>query len=251
MGRQPFRRRKSDNTIDDGTGGGGNTTGMPLVGDQTNNYTQYYLMHNLHSNTNQGINVTASNSWFYNGYTIFFKWVVPKTGTLDGLYVGISSANSNTNLALRAGLYDLDSDAEINELQYYVDIDLSGASSATLLGSTAWKDKDGNSISAPTVTRGDEYFCGWVQTQATPNIFEPQIWNHTCDINLMSGTGQLFTWGNPSHMYRMTHSYWTYSLPKTFSTSDDTSAGQANRLWLGTGMTTISKNPNIRAKITD
>lgn len=232
-------------------GGGGNTTGTPLVGDQTNNYTQYYLMHNLHSGSNTSIQPTASNSWFYNGRAMYFKWIVPKTGTLNGLYVGISSANSNTNIVIRGGLYDLDSDAEINELQYYVDIDLSAASSATLLGSTAWKDKDGSSITTPTVTRGDEYFVSFVNTTTSPSN-APSIWSHACEYPVhANGTGQLNSWGNPSHIYRMTHSYWTYTLPKSFGTSDDTSAGQANRLWLGTGLSNIYWNPKLMAKITD
>lgn len=42
MGRQAFRRRKSDGTLDDGTGGGANNSVFPLFSDKISSNVKYY-----------------------------------------------------------------------------------------------------------------------------------------------------------------------------------------------------------------
>jgi len=250
MGRQPFRRSKSDGTLDDGTGGGGNTSGMPIVGDQTNNYTNFYIMSNSWGTSNTAKDFDAE--FFGSGYGFYYMWIIPKTGTLTGLYAAISLANTLTNAVLRGGLYDIDANGECNELQYYVDIDLSACSSAALFGSTSWKDADGSSISAPTVTRGEQYMVGWVQTNSTANSNKPKIWHNYCPHPTgQIGMGQMNSWGNPSTFNRVTVSSWSYTLPKSFGASDNTTTGVCNKLWMGTSITSKNYVPKLCAKITE
>ena len=117
MGRQPFRRRKADNSIDDGTAGGGKfSTGLI-------NTTKDKLLINDNSWPLHACSVFSSGvdsrqtSYSYDNshfYTTYWPFIAPRSGDISkiSIYIGgVHGSESDVSI----GIYDA-SDGHLNNL---------------------------------------------------------------------------------------------------------------------------------------
>ena len=164
MGRQAFRRTKSDGTIDDGTGGGGKfNTGLI-------NTTKDKLLINdnswpLHACSVFGSGVDSRNTAYSydNSHYYFTYWpfVAPRSGDISkiSIYVGtVHGSESDVSI----GIYDA-SDGHINNL-----LGTATFAGDTVLDTTGTKSQtsfetNAGSGSSATITlvEGNKYFYGY------------------------------------------------------------------------------------------
>jgi|TARA_R100000084_G_scaffold35801_2_gene14335 hypothetical protein len=147
MARQPFRRTKSDGTIDDGTGGGG------VAGFKTVDLDASYD-HSFHKSygafgvdgqsTGYTMNFFISNNNFY-----AYPFLMPKDGTLESITMQVSTAGDSGD-EIAVAIYPSDANGDPggeSAILRKTDVDVS---------STGYKTV--TSISSPTVTGGDIYW---------------------------------------------------------------------------------------------
>jgi hypothetical protein len=98
MGRQAFRRRKSDGTVDDGTGGGANTDGAGFKFPTSNRVP---MMNGAASNITTAPSMNAY--WAYGNLVSFLE-----NKTLDKAWIYINTlASGSAGTGLTAALYEL------------------------------------------------------------------------------------------------------------------------------------------------
>jgi len=164
MGRQAFRRRKSDGTIDDGTGGGGKfSTGLI-------NSTKTFLLINdnswpLHACTvySSGNNSRNTAYSYDNSHMYFTYWpfIAPRSGDISkiSIYIGgVHGSESDVSI----GIYDAN-DGHINNL-----LGTATFAGDTVVNTTGTKSQtsfetNAGSGSSATITlvEGDKYFYGY------------------------------------------------------------------------------------------
>ena len=147
MARQPFRRTKSDGTIDDGTGGGGVPGYKTVDLDATHNHSfhkSYGAFGVDGQSTGYTMNFfTSNNSW--HGY----PFVMPKDGTLDSIVLQVSTAGASGD-ELSVAIYPSDANGNPegeSAILRKTDVDVS---------STGYKTID--AVANATVTGGDIYW---------------------------------------------------------------------------------------------
>ena len=97
MGRQAFRRRKSDGTLDDGTGGGANTDGAGFK------FTVSNRVPMMNGNAGNITNTTMNSYWAYGNLISFLE-----NKTLDKAWIYINSLSSGSaGTGVTTALYEL------------------------------------------------------------------------------------------------------------------------------------------------
>ena len=150
MGRQAFRRRKADGTIDDGTGGGG-TPGFATIDIAETHDNSFHKSFGAFGVDGQSLSYTMNYFVYPNNSFYAYPFLMPRDGTLESVTIQVGTAgDAGDEVAL--AIYP--SDAEGNPegetaIVRKTDIDVS---------STGYKTID--STSSPTVTGGGIYwFC--------------------------------------------------------------------------------------------
>ena len=166
MGRQPFRRRKADNTIDDGTGGGGGASAeiikmgkMEL--DNANygwNFYWPYITTQGYNQPNSGTAVLLSNQ------VVSYPFIARQSGDLTRMSIRITSG-SGTAGAVRIAVYDSDSDGMPDTLLGIAtppNINSTGVKSVT-----SFTTNDGSTSATITLTENEKY---WVMYGAISTV---------------------------------------------------------------------------------
>jgi hypothetical protein len=103
MVRQPFRRTKSDGTIDDGTGGGGATKndhyGASVNGISAFGTTKYRVPSRM-----MGIRTQTFNACTAMNYVSMIPMWSYQGGTID--YISMRASTANSNATMKIGVYD-------------------------------------------------------------------------------------------------------------------------------------------------
>jgi len=171
MGRQPFRRRKADNSIDDGTGGGGTSDDFVKMGKMHMDNSNYgwnlywpYISTHGYAQPNLGTATLVSNQ------AIAYPFLARQTGDLSRLSIRIMSG-SGTAGALRIAIYDSDSDGMPDSLLGIAtpaNINSTGVKSVT-----AFTTNDGSTSATISVTENEKY---WVMYGAISTVTDmPQM----------------------------------------------------------------------------
>ena len=149
MARQPFRRTKSDGTIDDGTGGGGGTPGYKTVDLDATHNNSFHKTYGAFGVDGQSTGYTmnffgGNNQW--SGY----PFVMPKDGTLDSIVVQVSTAASDSGDEIAVAIYPSDANGNPegeDAIVLKTDVDVT---------TTGYKTID--AVANATVTGGDIYW---------------------------------------------------------------------------------------------
>lgn len=159
MGRQAFRQRKADGTIDDGSGGGGTPSVHPMFTDKVGTSAKYYTMGGEHiiSNTQRTLNFISTNTYFY-------PFRADYTGTVTGLSIYTIGSNAPDPSSLIVAIYDSDADGAPKDRIGHNTFDTSGASSGTYINDTAIDDDF-------ATTSGEIYWVGITSTGGTVPIY--------------------------------------------------------------------------------
>lgn len=103
MGRQAFRRRKADGTIDDGTGGGG-ATKNDHYGASTNGISNWGTVKYRVPSRMMGIRTQTYNACTAMNYVSMIPMWSYQGGTID--YISMRASTANSNATMKIGLYD-------------------------------------------------------------------------------------------------------------------------------------------------
>jgi len=131
--------------------GGGGEFNVELIKDISGSY----LRHTISNYPPWGSNTNANNQIDSINTPEFYPFISPASGDLTEMGIYVNSAASNT---LRVGIYNTDDDdGTPTTLIGYADFDTSG-------GTATYQ----TSLSATiTLTRGTQYWCGWVRTDSS------------------------------------------------------------------------------------
>ena len=154
MGRQPFRRRKADNSIDDGTGGGGtNNYGIIPNGDPIGATSEFKYI-GLTDKPPYG-NSRFDHTWLKDTLCkdqiqSFIPFIAPKTGTIAGLSIILTSPASSGSQAFSVGIYSDDEDGMPETRIAYTTFDVQGGSARSI--------RNTSFTGTPTITKGTQYW---------------------------------------------------------------------------------------------
>jgi len=147
MVRQPFRRTKSDGTIDDGTGGGG-TPGFATINIAETHDNSFHKTYGAFGVDGQSLSYTvnffAQNNSFY-----MYPFLMPRDGTLESISIQVGTAGASGD-EIAVAIYPSDAEGNLEGETAIVrttDVDVSSTGYKTI-----------TSISSPTVTGGSIYW---------------------------------------------------------------------------------------------
>jgi len=151
MGRQPFRRSKSDGTLDDGTGGGG-TNDLRVLETTTDFYA--------HSVLPYGAGGYQQSSATWAPHVLYYPFISYASGTIDQL--GIRNNTSLTN-SIEVGVYS-DSNGQPDTLLGKLSF------STSITGAIYQSSWSGGT---PTLVKDTQYWIGWTRTSQSnaPNVY--------------------------------------------------------------------------------
>lgn len=166
MGRQAFRRRKSDGTVDDGTGGGGGTSDHLIkMGKMHLDRTDYganlfwpYISTHSYAQPNVSTVLLRANEIFS------YPFLARQTDTISSLTIRITTA-SNEAGALRIAIYDSDDDGMPNSLLGIAtpaNINSTGTKAVT-----SFTTNDGSTSATISLTENEKY---WVMYGAISTV---------------------------------------------------------------------------------
>ena len=152
MGRQAFRQRKSDGTIDDGSGGGASFMDGAELMDFTNGFYAQCLFP-------YGNNVLTFSTPFTT-YVQYYPFVSPVSATVSKIGTRVSSGYGGTSYPMYIGIYT-DVDGSPTSLIGKVDLTINGNSmfESTSISSTI------------TLVKGTQYWVAWLGTGAKTGSF--------------------------------------------------------------------------------
>lgn len=171
MGRQAFRRSKSDGTLDDGTGGGDGNMYPSGFGQGHSSFGWYETNpHIIGSSSNRSLSTVLSSgsSWYMPMYSY-------RGGTVESLGLAIETATSSTG-ALTLAIYDSHPVGGSLRAGYpkamlgkitFASMD---TSSGTLLQSSTWYNHSGSSIGGPELAADTWYWACFYWTGTNRNI---------------------------------------------------------------------------------
>lgn len=158
MARQPFRRTKSDGTIDDGTGGGSTPSVHPQFTDKIGSNAKYYQMGYEHiiDDTQRTLNIPTNNTYFY-------PFRADYTGTCTKLAIYTIGGTAPDPSEVIVAIYESDSEGKPSSRVGDHTFDTGGASSGTTLNQTL-----DNSFST---TSGEIYWIAFTATGGTVGLY--------------------------------------------------------------------------------
>lgn len=148
MGRQAFRRRKSDGTLDDGTGGGG-VPGFKTIDIAASHDNTFHKTYAAFGVDGQSLSYTMNFFVFPNNSFYAYPFLMPKDGTLASIIIQVGTAGDSGD-EMAVAIYPSDANGNPDGETAIVrktDIDVSSTGYKTI-----------QSISSPTVTGGDIYW---------------------------------------------------------------------------------------------
>jgi hypothetical protein len=165
MGRQAFRRRKSDGTVDDGTGGGGASTHLIKMGKMHLDRTDYgvnlfwpYISTHSYAQPYVATVLLKANEIFS------YPFLARQTDTISSLTIKITTATSEAG-ALRIAIYDSDDDGMPDSL-----LGIATPASINTTGTksvTSFTTNDGSTSATISLTENEKY---WVMYGAISTV---------------------------------------------------------------------------------
>ena len=160
MGRQAFRRSKSDGTIDDGTGGS-----VPFSTGLIDSENTFLLVNDniwaLHSDPIFGVQVSGQGTYGYDDshyYVTLWPFIAPKSGNLSSMTITINQSNT-TNSDVMVGIYDCEN-GYFNDLLGVATWPASTINSTGNKEQTSFTTNTGGSSTTITLVEGNKYFYG-------------------------------------------------------------------------------------------
>lgn len=159
MARQPFRRTKSDGTIDDGTAGGGTPSVHVAFTNKVGSNAKYYPVGYEHV-----ISQTQRTHTMKHTETFFFPFRADYTGTVTGLSIYTIGSTAPDPSEVIVAIYDSDSDGAPKDRQGHHTFTTSGVSSGTYINATSIDDSF-------TTTSGEIYYIAFTTTSASVGLY--------------------------------------------------------------------------------
>ena len=179
MGRQAFRRRKSDGTVDDGTGGGGTPSAHPMFTDKVGSQNvKYYPIgfEHVSSATQRTHNIISTQTYVH-------PFRADYTGTVTGLSIYTAGGTAPTPSSIIVGIYDSDDDGAPNDRIGHNTFDTSGLGSSSYLNDTSIDDDF-------ATTAGQIYWVAFTSTGGTVGLYG---WDRS-PIRIASNQMPIFYW---------------------------------------------------------
>jgi hypothetical protein len=178
MGRQAFRRRKSDGTVDDGTGGGGTPSAHPMFTDKVGTGVKYYPIgfEHVSSDTQRTHNIISTQTYVY-------PFRADYTGTVTGLSIYTAGGTAPNPSSIIVAIYDSDDDGAPNDRIGHNTFSTSGLGASSYVNDTSIDDDF-------ATTAGQIYWIAFTSTGGTVGLYG---WNRS-PIRIASNQMPIFYW---------------------------------------------------------